>query len=142
MQVHITRSGIGGVYGHPVTRCDAGGCAAGTELYYADLVPSQWKEGDIAEAVPETAPGRPEAPIPCVNCGSPACEWPGRCGASGNLLTPESAYHALDGPPEQRIARLRQIIADVDALEEMEVWHIKLQREARVYLDLVEKASS
>lgn len=21
----------------------------------------------------------PEAPIPCINCGSPACEWPGEC---------------------------------------------------------------
>lgn len=54
-QVHVTRSGIGGVYGHPVSRCDAGGCAAGTELYYAGLVPSQWKEGDVAEVPPEAA---------------------------------------------------------------------------------------
>lgn len=22
----------------------------------------------------------PEAPTPCRSCGSPACEWPGRCG--------------------------------------------------------------
>lgn len=92
MRVHVTRSGIGGVYGHPVTRCDAGGCAAGTEFYYADLVPSQFRDGDLALVGDAELPAEEEPilsldlsvppapePIACRNCGSPACEWPGEC---------------------------------------------------------------
>ena len=87
MKIHSTRSGDRGVYGHPVTRCDAGGCAAGTEFYFPDL--EGWPVGAIADdGQPEPDDETPAvlrldlsdpAPTPCVNCGSPACEWPGEC---------------------------------------------------------------
>ena len=53
-------------------------------------------------------------------------------------LTAESAYYAMDGPRDQRIAQLKGII---DALEDWEnVEAVALRQEAEEYLDDVEGA--
>jgi hypothetical protein len=47
--VHVTAIRKGGVYGHPDSRCDEGGCAAGTELFFSQVDASDVEVGNVYE---------------------------------------------------------------------------------------------
>lgn len=42
---HVTRVTEGGVYGHSDSSCDEGGCAAGSEVYFAEVDADEVEEG-------------------------------------------------------------------------------------------------
>lgn len=52
--IHVTGVRDGGVYGHPTSRCDEAGCAAGTELFYAKIDSRCVTEQHVYEFVEES----------------------------------------------------------------------------------------
>jgi hypothetical protein len=62
----------------------------------------------------------PEAPIPCVNCHSPACEWPGECDDEAECVAEEILdilndlieWDAYVGPHENEVWTRARAIRD------------------------------
>jgi hypothetical protein len=61
----------------------------------------------------------PESPIPCVNCGSPACEWPGRCAQAAPYY---ATFDTLHGEDEAAVWHIRYRHADGDSHAVAEVF--------------------